>query len=256
MPTYNTTSCKEVLGKVYRDLQMEDSHWEADAIEWIGEGLEMIGAAAQLEKRQEVMGVQNFKLQLPGDLVFIETLSKVSEDIGFTGTGDTLTYNQDEVEKAHKKRIPRKGGSTLNWGVGERETRQINENPADTYTLNPGVIHASWERSLVILNYKAIATDEDGYPLVPDDSHYKEALFWRIAMKLFLRGYEHPQLNYQLAAQQWKSYAGKARTKAKMPDVDEMENFRQMWVQYVNNRWRKPSDTPDVDPYGTDHLDS
>lgn len=261
MPTYNSTSCKEVLGKVYRDLQMEDSHWEADAIEWIGEGLEMIGAATQLERRQEVHSVQNYKLPLPSDLAFIRGLYKVPENVTFTGAGDTLTYDAQEVESSAKRRVPRKGEArgrgylgSLHKGVGAPETSHPASHIKETYVLNPGVIKTSWEKSLVVLDYKAIATDDDGYPLIPDEAHYKEALFWRIAMKLFLRGYQHPQLNYQLAVQQWKSYAGKARTKAKMPDVDEMENFREMWVRFVNQGFRGEGGRHSNTQYGTDHL--
>ena len=258
---YDTTSCKEVLAKVYRDLQMEDSHWEADAIEWIGEGLEMIGAGVQLERRQEVMSVQNFKLAIPSDLVFIEALYKLPDSVSFTGAGESLSYDAQQVEDANKYRVPRKGKArvrgllgTLHEGIGKEETQHKAADIEETYMLNPGVIHASWERSLVILDYKAVATDDEGYPLVPDEAHYKEALFWRIVMKLFLRGYEHPQLNYPRAQQQWKHYAAAARTKAKMPDVDEMENFRQMWVRFVNQGFRGRGGRISNSSYGTDHV--
>jgi hypothetical protein len=221
----------------------------------------MIGAAAQLERRQEVHSIQNFKLPLPSDLAFIEGLYKIPESVTFTGAGDTLAYDAQEVESSAKSRVPRKGEARgrghlgpLHKGVGEPETSHLASNLDQSYVLNPGVIKTSWERSLAILDYKAVATDEEGYPLVPDESHYKEALFWRIAMKLFLRGYKHPQLNYQLAARQWKDYAAKARTKAKMPDVDQMENFRQMWVRFVDQGFRGQGGRHSNSTYGTDHI--
>lgn len=258
---YDTASCKEVLAKVYRDLQMEDSHWEADAIEWIGEGLEMIGAGVQLERRQEVMSVQSFKLLIPSDLVFIKALYRLPNTVSFSGAGDDLTYDAGEVESAPKRRVPRKGRArarghlgTLHEGIGSPETQHTAAGVQESYMLNPGVIHASWEQSLVVLDYKAVATDEEGYPLVPDEAHYKEALFWRIVMKLFLRGYDHPQLNYARAQQQWKHYAAQARTKAKMPDVDQMEAFRQMWVRFVDQGFRGKGGQSSNRPYGTNHV--
>jgi hypothetical protein len=36
----------------------------------------------------------------------------------------------------------------------------------------------------VKLAYKTIATDERGYPLIPDTSSYQEAVYWYVVMKL------------------------------------------------------------------------
>nr|DAN22656.1 MAG TPA_asm: hypothetical protein [Bacteriophage sp.] len=42
------------------------------------------------------------------------------------------------------------------------------------------------------MSYKAIATDERGYPLIPDLTSYQEAIYWYVNMKLsfpkFLKG--------------------------------------------------------------------
>nr|DAJ23350.1 MAG TPA: hypothetical protein [Caudoviricetes sp.] len=42
------------------------------------------------------------------------------------------------------------------------------------------------------MSYKAIPTDERGYPLIPDLSSYQEAIYWYVVMKLnfskFIKG--------------------------------------------------------------------
>uniref|UniRef100_A0AAU8B8E9 Uncharacterized protein n=1 Tax=Dulem virus 42 TaxID=3145760 RepID=A0AAU8B8E9_9CAUD len=47
-------------------------------------------------------------------------------------------------------------------------------------------------KGFVKINYKAIATDEKGYPLIPDLPSYQEAIYWYVMMKLkfpmFLKG--------------------------------------------------------------------
>ena len=40
---YKTISIKALLSKIYRDLKPNNSNWEADAFEWIGEALSFIG---------------------------------------------------------------------------------------------------------------------------------------------------------------------------------------------------------------------
>ena len=48
------------------------------------------------------------------------------------------------------------------------------------------------DKGFVKLSYKAIATDERGYPLIPDLASYQEAIYWYVMMKLsfpkFLKG--------------------------------------------------------------------
>jgi len=40
------------------------------------------------------------------------------------------------------------------------------------------------DNGYVKIAYKAIATDERGYPLIPDLESYKEAIYWYVVMKL------------------------------------------------------------------------
>jgi len=67
--------------------------------------------------------------------------------------------------------------------------KEINE---PTYWLKPGWIVLNKKEGYVKLAYNAIATDERGYPLIPDLSSYQEAIYWYVVMKLsfpkFLRG--------------------------------------------------------------------
>ena len=51
MAIYNLTSSKVIIRKIMRDLTPSDYNWIDDAIEWMGEALEHIGASSQLEKK-------------------------------------------------------------------------------------------------------------------------------------------------------------------------------------------------------------
>ena len=48
MAVYKNITSKAIISKVMRDLQTSDGNWVIDAVEWIGEALEHIGASAQL----------------------------------------------------------------------------------------------------------------------------------------------------------------------------------------------------------------
>ena len=77
-----TISSKAIIRKIFRDLRPAHDTWIDDAIEWIGEALEHIGATGQLTIKQCVLSVANHKVMLPGDLYYINQVStnnKVTE---------------------------------------------------------------------------------------------------------------------------------------------------------------------------------
>ena len=50
-----------------RDLKPSDDNWIDDAIEWMGEALEHIGATPQLDTKNCVLTVADYKVVLPND---------------------------------------------------------------------------------------------------------------------------------------------------------------------------------------------
>jgi len=52
------------------------------------------------------------------------------------------------------------------------------------YFIKPGWIVTNKRKGFIKLAYKAIATDERGYPLIPDLTSYQEAIYWYVVMKL------------------------------------------------------------------------
>lgn len=75
MAIYKTTSSQEIVRKVMRDLGPEDSNWIYDAIEWIGEALEHIGASAQLESKTCLVKIKDHKGSLPPDMYYLEQVA-------------------------------------------------------------------------------------------------------------------------------------------------------------------------------------
>jgi len=55
---------------------------------------------------------------------------------------------------------------------------------APKYFIKPGWIVTNKSKGYIKLVYKAIATDERGYPLIPDLTSYQEAIYWYVVMKL------------------------------------------------------------------------
>jgi len=71
MAIYKHVSSKEIVRKVFRDIKPATADFVHDAIEWMGEALEHIGAAPQLCRKQCVLDIKNHRACLPGDLYYI-----------------------------------------------------------------------------------------------------------------------------------------------------------------------------------------
>jgi len=87
-----------------------------------------------------------------------------------------------------------------------------------TYFIKPGWIVFNKKDGWVKLQYKAIATDERGYPLIPDTASYQEAVYWYVMMKLTFPKFLAGKLGgarvtsnanvYNYIQSQWKFYRG------------------------------------------------
>jgi hypothetical protein len=107
----------------------------------------------------------------------------------------------------------------------------------ECYYIENGRIKTSFVAGKVCLSYMAFPTDDDCFPLVPDDISFKEAMFWYVYKKILLGG-EAPTangINYIFAEQQWKYYCTQARNAAVFPDIDKMESFMNQWVRLIPN---------------------
>jgi len=239
---YNTKSAKAIISKVHRDLQIEDQSWEIDAIEWVGEALEKMGIAPAHEKTEEVYAVESHSCVLPAGIM---QLRGVWQAIGvdYTITSTDITVDSDELKDATKHSIPRKrnGRRNLNRGLGDNGTQWSVDTDEDKYyILNPGIIHTSMEEALLILQYTRIKVDDQGWPIIPDNTHSDEAIFWYIVYKMHMRGIEHPSIGFQGAMQLWERHKNRAKAKIKMPDPDEYQRFMDQWVHMVQDIRSRP----------------
>lgn len=111
-----------------------------------------------------------------------------------------------------------------------------------TMFIKPGWIVFNRKYGYVKLSYKAIATDERGYPLIPDLDSYQEAIYWYVMMKLnfskFMKGTLGGKKNlsvniYYYLQKQWNFYRQQAYVEAMMPSEPEMRSIKHEWNKLV-----------------------
>ena len=274
MAIYKTISSKVVIRKIFRDLKPSKDNWIDDAIEWIGEALEHIGAAPQLCKKQCILEVKDHKVLMPTDLYYINQVAinnsvspvdsneldslidKVTELQAaiVAAQADGLEYSdiasvlheinnrivvlENVYFKDSNKLQPLQYGAS-NFHRSMHCEGCVNENAhyEETYIVDCGYIKTSFHSGKICLSYMAFPTDEDCYPLVPDEISFKEAMFWYIYKKILLFNpmFKVNGIKYDFAEQQWKYYCSQARNAANYPDIDKYESFMNQWVRMIPN---------------------
>ncbi len=111
-----------------------------------------------------------------------------------------------------------------------------------TYFVKPGWIVLNRNKGFVKLSYTSIATDERGYPLVPDLPSFQEAIYWYVMMKLnfpkFLNGKLGGRVKYNYniytyMQHQWHFYRNQAYAEAMMPNEDQMRSIKNEWNKLI-----------------------
>lgn len=149
-----------------------------------------------------------------------EAIDKLNEDINTKQTLNTL-LNQYTVPSVN-------GIMQFSNSTNFSNTLQ--------YMLKPGYIVTNVENGYIKLSYDAIAVDMDGYPMIPDNQSYFEAIYWYVTMKfkypLYLNG-RMPQYIYFDIRNSWNFYRKQAYAEALMPTQDELENIKNTWTKLV-----------------------
>jgi hypothetical protein len=279
---YKNISSFTIIRKVMRDLKPTNDNWTDDAVEWIGEALEHIGASPQLETKNTVLTVKDYKTPLPGDLYYVNQVAINA------GVSPNVTTELDAVLaqiEVINDQLAANPNQDLSYELRDLNTRVAilsgiyfsdNDNNnlkmlsygrptfrkdihalgcdnefsdfSESYVIENNLIKTSFKDGKVCLSYTAFPLDEHCYPLVPDDISFREAMFWYIYKKMLLGGYM-PNANgmtYQVAEEQWKYYCTQARNAANFPDIAGYESFLNQWVRLIPNISRHDDNFRDI----------
>jgi hypothetical protein len=109
----------------------------------------------------------------------------------------------------------------------------------DKYSLNNSKIFTNFEKGKVLIVYKTIATDEECYPLIPDNPEFVRALRAYIRYQWFDILNDMDKISAQKlnkAETDYMFYVGQAQANLQMPSEDEMEALVNSITQILPNR--------------------
>jgi len=223
-------SVKSIIAKIYRDLDLKEEEAFMDFIEWCAEALDFIHVYPQYESKPISFKVDAYKTELPCDYIGLDQISYKGVNLRpshnsfglTTGTpsGQYYTrysYNQSKIENA----------------VFIDPSNTTYFSPGYSFKIENGWLKTSFNTGDVDMVYISQPMDDEGYPLIPDEISFKEALYWYVVYKYLypkvLRG-EISDKFYNDAYNKWQWYCNQAGAEAMMPDLTTLENIKRAYL--------------------------
>lgn len=214
-------SCKRSIDRVYQDAGLEVNI--SDAIEWVGDVLDFVGQPLLL-KNIVTNGVTDedgithppipivaYRASIPTDL------HKVIGVLDYE-TKKSLYEITDSFFKSY----------------GSQDFPNLLQE--GSYTVNNNYFFTGYESGYLEVSYSAYALDNEGFPLIPDNTRLVRAITSYIIERLDYRLLRSGRITPNLYNESYKKYCfdiGSAYNAVNIPSVDGMESWKRARIQLI-----------------------
>lgn len=211
-------SIKMVADRLLRNPLMKELNWEFIVDNAI-ECMRLVGSPSLYVSRKEIVEIKNYKGDIPIDLMQVQTVLFISGDqlIPMKGAEDTLHDHYDSFGEA---------SDTGNFGNY-------------TYNMNNSKVFTSFSEGKIAIVYKAIATDEECYPMILDSAQLLRAIESYIKYKWFDILNDMDKISDRKLNKAETDYCfnvAQAQSNLQMPSIDEMESLVNSITQMLPSR--------------------
>lgn len=196
-------SLKQVLDDILDHPMLKDVSFER-AVNYTVHFMRIVGCPRMFEEKTALVEIENYRGQLPCDF-------------------------NDIIQVRTHSSCDRK-----NYGVFRHTTDSfhMSDNKQDsfdlTYKIQGNVIFTSMKEGTIEIAYNAFAIDSDGYPLIPDNSSFINALELYIKKKHFLILFDQGKISqsvYNNVCQDYAWAVGQAQSDLVRPTIDQMQSI-------------------------------
>lgn len=198
---YNYIRLPEILSRVMRHPLLTDLNLET-AIQYTIDFFAVMGLPNVYVDKIDTISIDNYRGKLPCNCIAINQVRLARNGVCLRAMTDSFngTHPEDKGELSFKTQ-----GS---------------------------VIFTSFKTGDIELSYKAILTDDDGLPLLPDNPIFLEALELYIKKKWFTILFDMGKISPAVLQNTQQEYAfkvGQCNNEFIIPSVSEMESITRMW---------------------------
>lgn len=207
MVTGKNISVGNILWKVLKQPIVQDLKYE-DAAEYAIEYLRLIGAPLSFEDKVIRIKLNNYKGVLPPNLISLRGIE----------------YSDSECT----------GGIAMRYASNIYHTDIKNDRDCDdyykeyTYITQNNIITTSMKDGWINISYSALATDDFGYPLIPDNESFKVGLEYYIIHRTLEGLWSMGKITdkvFQYYEQKRHYYSAQATNSMTIKNLDQMETM-------------------------------
>lgn len=232
---YTYVSSKEVIARIIRNTRIQDSSFIEDMSEWIPEAMGYMRTKQQLNVTYKDIEISFYKGKMPCGLIGLGAVECCGGRMRYANTvramevaRQTTECNNETTpslfitEVATQNQAAFTGPQNYIWKTDLVSAQQL---PCCNhyYNVEMGYINTSMCEGTVRLHYTTMPIDEEGFPLIPDNENYKEALYCYNRAKMIGAGYKDTVYSENELMQRFELYASRAMGQIKYPSVDQMQ---------------------------------
>lgn len=202
---YNYVNIREVLSRAMRHPLLTDLNLET-AIQYTLDFIACMGLPKTYVDKYAVIDIEEFRGKLPCDCIAINQVRECK-------TGACLIGMTDSFNGTH------------------REDRSVK-----SFKTQGCLIYTSFRAGQIEVSYKAIPTDDEGLPLLPDNAIFLKTLELYIKKEWFTILFDMGKISpavLQNAQQEYAFKAGQCNNEFMIPSVSEMESITNMFNQLI-----------------------
>lgn len=200
---YNYISIEEILSRLLRHPLLQSVNIE-QAIQYTIDFIGIFGLPQMYLDKEAIVNIEQYRGKLPCDLIYIEQVKDCK-------TKRCLVSMTDNFSATNNSGIP-------------------------SFKTQGQVIFTSFETGELLISYKAIAVDNNGYPMVIDDPTFLRALEAFIKKEVFTILFDEGKISpavLQNTQQQYAWAAGQLKSSMSTPSLSEMESIKNMWCTLI-----------------------
>lgn len=201
-------SIRQILDNLMDNPLMQDLSLER-VVSYAVKFIQKVGMPSIFLEKTEEIEIENYRGKLPCD--FYEMIQVRTVGHNCNGVSNKVfRYSTDSFHMSSNK---------------------TSDNDL-TYKLQGNCIFTSIKEGTIEVAYRAFSVDEDGFPLIPENGSFEEALELFIKVKHFTVQFELgkiPQQVLQHAEQQYAWAVGQAQSDLVRPSIDQLQAFTNSW---------------------------
>ena len=196
------TSIKLILDKLTRHPLMQDLTLET-VIDYSIDFMRIVGVPNMFIDKCTSVKIVSYRGVLPDDYYIMNSVRDLNNFNIYRDTVDSFHTSENKSNYNHL-----------------------------TYKIQGNLIYTSTENNDIEISYKAIPTDEFGYPLIPDNSDFTRALELYIKKQVFTILFDLNKINANILTNVQQDYAwavGDCKSEFNRLSLDKMESLSNSW---------------------------